>query len=557
MPSILPINIGDLLRFRGVESARVELKSSWDESTTGDQIIRSICAFANDLQNLNGGYIVVGVQEAAGVAQLPPKGLTPQDIDAAQTWIRGRCKRIEPEYQPVLAPERIDGRDILVIWAPGSDTRPHSAPESASGKKSEKHYYVRLGSETVKAAGDLLTTLLQLTARVPFDDRRANNVPVEKIRDVKVREFLSDIRSGLLDESDARLVYRRMRIVAPVNGHEVPKNVGLMFFSDDPEEFFPGARLEVVQFAQGAGGDVLEERTFRGPLHSQLRDCITYLRNLSTAHVEKQANEPETKGWVSYPLAAFEEALVNAVYHRSYEGVVEPSKVYLYPDRMEIISYPGPVPGIKAEHLRPGAIIPPVPARNRRIGEFLKELRLAEARGTGVPKLFRSMEQNGSPAPRFDFDDERTYFRVTLPAHPDYVAISALRDAAHLRAIGRAEAACDRLRHAFEHDPGSGILAAALLDHCANEEPQLRIETLRKYVSAPARRGKRLVVYAVGRARVSPELAPLLALIPLLESDISDELKKTGALREALSLIEQENWSGAYHCLANLGSDMH
>ncbi|VVB88976.1 IstB-like ATP binding protein [uncultured archaeon] len=64
-----------------------------------------------------------------------------------------------------------------------------------------------------------------------------------------------------------------------------------------------------------------------------------------------------------------EEALVNAVYHRSYE-IREPIKVHLYPDRMEIISYPGPVAGIEMHHLQTGGTVPPVQSRNRRIGEF-------------------------------------------------------------------------------------------------------------------------------------------------------------------------------------------
>lgn len=66
MSSILSINVDDLLRLQGVESARVEFKASLDEKTTGPQIIRTICAFANDFQNLNGGYIVVGVVEQHG-----------------------------------------------------------------------------------------------------------------------------------------------------------------------------------------------------------------------------------------------------------------------------------------------------------------------------------------------------------------------------------------------------------------------------------------------------------------------------------------------------------
>jgi ATP-dependent DNA helicase RecG len=67
---------------------------------------------------------------------------------------------------------------------------------------------------------------------------------------------------------------------------------------------------------------------------------------------------------------------------------------------------------------------PPAPARNRRIGEFLKELRLAEGRSTGIPKIYRAMRENGSGDPEFDFDAARTWFRTTLPAHPEYAAIS-------------------------------------------------------------------------------------------------------------------------------------
>ena len=61
MSFILPINIEDLLHHQGVESSRIEFKANWDARTTGPQVLKSICAFANDLQNLNGGYIIIGV----------------------------------------------------------------------------------------------------------------------------------------------------------------------------------------------------------------------------------------------------------------------------------------------------------------------------------------------------------------------------------------------------------------------------------------------------------------------------------------------------------------
>ena len=459
MSIILPINIEDILYFQGVESSRVELKASWAENTTGYQVLKSICAFANDLQNLNGGYIIIGVEESEGRAILPPRGISPEDIDHIQKWIRGHSKRIDPEFQPVMSPEVVSGKHILVIWAPGSDVRPHKAPERKKG--GDRKYFVRIGSETVDAAENgVLEQLMQLTARVPFDDRRAFQATTDDLRESRVREFLNDIRSGLLDEENTSEIYRKLRITAIANGHEVPRNIGLLLFSEDPERWFLGSRIEVVQYTDDASGNVIEEKAFRGGIHEQLKNALSYLETISSPHLEKQNHSFRVKGWVSYPVPALREALVNAVYHRSYEATQEPVKVYLYSDRIEIISYPGPVHGIQIEHLRPDMHVPPVPARNRRIGEFLKELRLAEGRGTGLPKIYRAMRENGSQTPSFDFDEGRSYFRVTLPAHPEYIAISALRDAAHLKALGNDNDAFKRIESAWNSLPASPSLTS-------------------------------------------------------------------------------------------------
>lgn len=536
---MLPINLDDLLRMHGVESARVEFKASWDEYTAG-AVLETICAFANDLQNLNGGYIVLGVEEKDGVAILPPRGLPVNQIDAIQREIRGQCKRLAPEYQPVLAPELIDDRHLLVLWVPASDLRPHQAP-TARDKDGRLQYFVREGSVTAVAKKGTLDTLMQQAAKVPFDDRRALDVALEKVRESRVREFLSDVRSGLLDEPDGREILRKMFLSARVNGHEVPKNVALMFFADEPEDWFRGARIEVTQFAGDAAGTLIEEVVFRGPLQEQLRAVIRYLQNLSTQHLEKQRDRPEVRGWVSYPLAALEESLVNAVYHRSYEGVTEPTKVYLFPDRIEIISYPGPVPGIKAEHLRPGGRVPPVPARNRRIGELLKELRLAEARGTGIPKVIRSMRDNGSAAPEFDFDDERSYFRVTLPAHPEYVAITALRDAAHLRAIGDLVGAEQRLAVAFEASPGSVVLAAALIEERGRRgDVEGAREIFDRFQSGPVRAGHGSVLSAMATVYLDARRdADARALLDQLSSSLPAQEAIEGAILERRAGREQ------------------
>ena len=383
--------------------------------------MRTVCAFANDLLNLNGGYVVIGIEtDDLGQPVLPSRGLEDSDLDRIQREIRGQCNRINPPYQPLLFPVLHQGRSLLVVWAPGGDTRPYEAPS----RRGDRQYYVRHGSETLEASGALRSQLFEQAARVPFDDRRSLSTSMDSISERLVREFLTDVGSALADDIrlDPDSVYSSMRLDVPMNAHCAPRNFALLFFNDDPDEIFQGARIEVVQFHDDAGGSLIEERIIRGPVHHQVRQTLKYLESLEDVLIEKLPGRPEAKRTVKYPLEAIREAVVNAVYHRSYQSV-EPTKIYMYPDRMEITSYPGPVQGIELHHLASGGSVPNVPARNRKVGELLKELRLAEARSTGLPRMRRRMAENGSPEPRFDFDAGRTYFTVMLPAHPRHMAL--------------------------------------------------------------------------------------------------------------------------------------
>jgi len=445
----LPVNFEDLLQSRSIESNRIEFKAGWDDQIKA-QTVRTVCAFANDLLNLGGGYVILGVREEGGRAIVPPVGLAGLNLERVQKEVRGACKRIVPDFLPLLFPIEYEGVPLLVIWAPGGDTRPYQAPENLNVSGSPLQFWIRRGPETIKAQGEDLRQLIALTAKVPFDDRRSLEARIEDLSPLLVKRFLHEVGSDLINHEpplEDRQLYRLLNLVVRINAHEVPRNVALLFFQEDPDRFFQGTRTEVVRFR--GGGDLLEERVFRGPIPYQIKSALDYLDSLGGTFLQKVPGQAEVEKTVPYPYGAMEEALVNAFYHRSYEAPPEPVKVYLYPDRMEVINYPGPVPGIQPKHFEPGESIPPVPARNRRIGDFLKELRLAEARGTGVPKIRRKMRQNGSPEPRFDFDDERTYFRVILSIHPRYLVLRAEMEAADLWASGDKRAAIERLQRAF------------------------------------------------------------------------------------------------------------
>lgn len=122
----------------------------------------------------------------------------------------------------------------------------------------------------------------------------------------------------------------------------------------------------------------------------------------------------------NYPYQALEEVVVNALYHRSYQER-EPVEISIMPDQIEIISYTGPDRSIRLQDLKAGKRVRARRYRNRRLGDFLKELDLTEGRGTGLPTIRKELMKNGSPVAEFDFDEGRTYFLVAIPCHKDFV----------------------------------------------------------------------------------------------------------------------------------------
>ena len=135
--------------------------------------------------------------------------------------------------------------------------------------------------------------------------------------------------------------------------------------------------------------------------------------------VTKLPDQAESVHIFNYPYPAIEEALVNAIYHRGYNQR-EPIEVRVNPGSIEVLSYPGPDSSVRLDALKRERILSRR-YRNRRIGEFLKELELTEGRFTGIPKIREAMRRNGSPPPNFETDEERTFFAVELLINPAFL----------------------------------------------------------------------------------------------------------------------------------------
>lgn len=424
----IPVNIEELINKRIVESARIEFKSDFNPN----EIIHSVCAFANDIDNLGGGYIIVGVEEKDGSPVFPVKGIEQNRIDGILKELVGYCHCIEPLYNPVAEPVLFQGVYVIVIWVSGGYGRPYKASLDVLGKesrKSNKYYYIRKFSSTIIASADEEKELFYISTDIPFDDRPNLIAEVDDLDIGLMRSHLKEIGSDLYKHSkkmDLLDIAEDLQLVSGPPERLKPLNVGILMFSEQPEKYFRYARIEVVDIPDPTGTN-MTEKVFTGPIQRQLKDALAYIKNYTLKEVTiKNSCKAEATKIFNYPYTAIEEILSNAVYHRSYQ-INEPITVRITSESIEITSFPGFDRSISDESIEKYQIRSRI-YRNRRIGDFLKELKLIEGRNTGFPNAIQALRSNGSELPKFEMNPERDYLSVIIPIHKYFIPKSKKTD---------------------------------------------------------------------------------------------------------------------------------
>lgn len=414
----IPVNIDDLVNLRVVESTRVEFKADFNPNP----VVHTICAFANDIDNIGGGYIVIGVEERDGSPVFPLKGIEQSRIDDILKRLVGLCHCIEPLYNPIVEPVLFQGVYLIVVWVPGGHGRPYKASKDVLSDKSAKLYYIRKFSSTIVASPQEEKELFYASSDIPFDDRPNLLAQVDDLDVGLMREHLREIGSDLYRQSEGAGVEEiadDLQLLSGPPENRKPRNVGILMFSEHPERYFRFARIEVVDIPKPTG-EGMTEMVFRGPIQRQLRDALAYIENYAIkARVHKRDDRAEADVVYNYPFRAVEEILSNAVYHRSYQ-IAEPITVRITPQSIEVTSFPGFDRSITDEDVAAHRFRARI-YRNRRIGDFLKELHLIEGRNTGFPNAFAALERNGSDEPVFETDENRGFLSVTIPVHPEFL----------------------------------------------------------------------------------------------------------------------------------------
>lgn len=350
----LPVNIETLLNKENIESNRIEFKKDWNPK----KIYQTICAFANDFDNIGGGYILVGVEEKNGIAIRPVTGISENQIDRIQQSMIGFDNKINPYYYARRSVEKVDGRYVLAIWVPAGTDRPYDVMDDVTSRTARPKWYIRSLGSTIEAKGATLVELRDMANRIPFDDRGNPDITLDSLSPLLMQDYLKKIGSKLASsfaQTPFDVVLNQLDMYTGSTERRLLKNISAMMFCETPEVYFPYTQVDIVIFPEGVEANpnnMIEVPKITGSVPNIIKSTLEYLRiNVIKELIIKQERTAESISIFNYPYQALEEAVVNALYHRDYQQR-EPVEIRIEPHAISILSYSGPDRSISDKALK-------------------------------------------------------------------------------------------------------------------------------------------------------------------------------------------------------------
>lgn len=277
---------------------------------------------------------------------------------------------------------------------------------------------------------------------------------------VLLRDYLVKVGSKLADEvitTPLATILDQMELYTGPKENRLLRNVAAMMFCENQNKFFPYTQIDVVTFPNGKMKDPnnFTEVTFKGSVPQMIKQTMDYIKsNVLKEHVRKVSGRQEAERFWNYPYDAIEEAVVNSVYHRDFLQY-EPIEITIEPSGISILNCPGPDRSISKEEITKGDMLKSRRYRNRRLGDFLKELDLTEGRSTGVPTIQAKLAENGSPRAIFETTDDRLTFLVTIPIHEGCSDSSETKSKSSGTSLSSSEESIETVGFSSEKSTGS------------------------------------------------------------------------------------------------------
>jgi ATP-dependent DNA helicase RecG len=368
------------------ENTSVEFKT---KESRAESLAREIVAFANT----DGGTLLIGVTDNGTI-----QGIS--DRKNYEEWIANIARNnVIPSIRTDFSLITIGGKKkIAVVLVPKGKDKPY---QTKDGK-----YYIRVGSTNRITTQAELLRLFQATGSFHYD---LTPVPVTGLKDLNFPKLDDYFKRYNLDFSmeneDQKTILLQNTDILAVNGEATI--AGLLIFGINPSRhLFQNG----ISFARIRGRtldeELIDKQNIDGNLDYQIDTGVAVLKNhLAVPSRIVGAKRVATK--YIYPDKVFRELITNAVVHRNYSISGSKIRIFLFDDRIEVIS-PGRLPNtVTIEKLRFGVSF----ATNPVLVKFMENLRYIDQLGRGLPMVYQEATGNGK---KVEFEEIGEEFRVTL-----------------------------------------------------------------------------------------------------------------------------------------------
>ena len=376
------------------EGVSLDFKKKLPET---NDLAKLLVAFSNT----KGGKIVLGIEDKTRKV----KGLK-LDLNVEEYVMNVASNNCSPLISPLL--EFISHRNklIAIIEVPAGEQKPYHIKKLGS----EKGVYVRIGSTNRLADRALIAELGRESRNITFDRLEAPKAAFGDFDIEKIRRYqeLKEKRLGTPAEKIDENYLEKTNLFRRSNGRSVPTVGGLLLFGKEPQSITGLSRaiIKAARFRGKGKGNIIDQVLIEGTLPEQIDQAAQFiLKNIKiSGRIKglKRIDRPE------YPVAAFREAITNAVVHRDY-FLADSMAIFvaIFDDRIQIES-PGILPmGVTVENIRDRQR-----TRNPLIARILFEMSYFDEWGQGIERMVVAMKNAGLPEPIFEEKD--ISFVVTL-----------------------------------------------------------------------------------------------------------------------------------------------
>ena len=348
------------------------------------------------MANADGGYLAVGIEDDGTIT----------GIDAFEKNLN---ELLRVPFDFCIPSVEVENKIMDVVDCHGNPNhilRMHVLPSTRVIANQADEVYLRVGDKSKKLNFEQRLQLVYAKGVKYFEDEPVAGATLRDIDLEYVGKYIEKI--GYTKGNAEYYLRHNNDFVTGVDGEDKISTAAILLFGNNPQRFFPRARLRFVKYdgRKAEVGDrmnVIKDQTFKGRILDQVQNALAFVKTQIREYT-KLGEGAVFQTIPEYPEFCWTELIVNAVAHRDYSIKGTDIQIKMYDDHFDVES-PGLLPGIvRVNNIREFHF-----SRNPKIVELLTEYDLVKEYGEGVDRIYRDMEEAGLPEPVYRQSDFMLY----------------------------------------------------------------------------------------------------------------------------------------------------